>query len=81
MERPAGQEVLPITRPLVAQESGTPVRPRAAENESSHTVQVTIGRVEVRAIFTPSAPQPPRPRPVPTLSLDEYLKQRDGGGA
>lgn len=45
-------------------------------------IQVTIGRVEVRAV-TPPRPAPPpipvaRPR-APTLSLDDYLKQRGEG--
>jgi hypothetical protein len=40
------------------------------------SVQVTIGRVEVRAIF-PEAPPAriPAPRARPTVSLDEYLKR------
>jgi hypothetical protein len=43
------------------------------------TVQVTIGRVEVRAI-TPAA-QPPRmvtPKSPPLSSLEEYLRERNG---
>jgi hypothetical protein len=43
------------------------------------TIQVHIGRIEVRA--TPPLPQPaakPRPQPA-TTSLDEYLRQRNGG--
>jgi hypothetical protein len=48
---------------------------------STTTIRVTIGRVEVRAI-TPPAPASQRTAPkrtVPALSLDEYLKQRNGG--
>ncbi len=48
---------------------------------SAPTIRVTIGRIEVRAIQPPassSAPRPARTRR-PTLSLSEYLKQRDGG--
>jgi hypothetical protein len=44
------------------------------------TVRVSIGRIEVRAVF-PEQPQrerAPLPRS-PALSLSEYLKQRDGG--
>jgi hypothetical protein len=44
------------------------------------TVRVTIGRVEVRALFpAPEAPQPTPPPPDPRLTLDEYLKQRREG--
>lgn len=48
--------------------------------EPPQTISVTIGRVDVRAVF----PQPPAPRvsgtPKPAaMSLDEYLKQRSEG--
>jgi hypothetical protein len=45
------------------------------------TVQVKIGRIEVRRL-NPSSPSTPRSRPQPTgptLSLNDYLKQRNGG--
>jgi hypothetical protein len=43
------------------------------------TIHVTIGRVEVRATG-PTAPAP-KPRSAPqTMSLDEYLRKRSGGG-
>ena len=46
---------------------------------STQTIQVTIGRIEVRASAT-SQSQVQRPRPsVPSLSLDEYLRQRNEG--
>jgi hypothetical protein len=42
------------------------------------TVNVTIGRIEVRAI-THAQPQS-KPKPAPkTMSLDDYLRQRSGG--
>ena len=44
------------------------------------TIQVTIGRVEVRAVTPPAPPaKPPRPAPAPSLALDDYLKQRREG--
>lgn len=48
--------------------------------EAPETVVVTIGRVDVRAIFAPpqAVPRPTRTQPQP-LSLDEYLKQRSEG--
>lgn len=46
----------------------------------SSTIRVTIGRVEVRAIMPPSPPTRTKPtRPGPTLSLEDYLKQRNKG--
>jgi hypothetical protein len=54
--------------------------PRAAAGASqTPRVQVSIGRVEVRAIFTPPPDTAtPRSRPGPPMSLDDYLKRRDG---
>lgn len=44
------------------------------------TIQVSIGRIEVRAT-RPPAPALPRERTNPSvMSLDEYLRQRSGGG-
>lgn len=51
---------------------------RGAAPESP-TIRVAIGRIEVRAV-TPPAARPPTPaRTGPSLSLDDYLKQRNGG--
>jgi hypothetical protein len=57
-------------------------QPTEMEPSSESTIKVTIGRVEVRAIM-PSEPvataSHARTRS-PTLSLDDYLKQRSGDG-
>ena len=52
-----------------------------AKPEGTPTIQVTIGRVEVRAITPPATPAPrTRPaRPGPALSLDDYLRERNRG--
>lgn len=57
-----------------------------SENESlrqeqSPTIRVTIGRVDVRAVFPPepAKQQIPARRPSPGLSLEEYLRSRNGG--
>jgi hypothetical protein len=46
------------------------------------TIEITIGRVEVRATVSPPAPVA-RPQPVaeaaPRLSLEEYLRIQNGG--
>ncbi|HOO54308.1 MAG TPA: hypothetical protein PLM24_00050 [Methanothrix sp.] len=66
-----------VTR-FVAPKDSTKTQP----TETNPTIQVKIGRVEVRAA-APTGPTPPpsrgAPQPAPKLSLDEYLKQRDGG--
>jgi hypothetical protein len=53
-----------------------------AEIASPDIVQVTIGRVEVRASLSSPAP-PPRSvvREPAALTLDQYLRQRKGAGA
>jgi hypothetical protein len=75
-ERSPAQGVLAVPRttrpspPLVA----------SAAAEAPLTIEVTIGRVEVRAVH-PAAP-PGRELPArrePSLSLDAYLKQRNRG--
>ena len=45
------------------------------------SIRVTIGRIEVRAIMPAKEPtaRPPTRRPGPKLSLDDYLKQQNGG--
>ena len=54
----------------------------AAPEPPAPTIRVAIGRIEVRAITPPPTPPAQRTtpaRPSPALSLDEYLKQRNGG--
>ncbi|TAL02277.1 MAG: hypothetical protein EPO07_07535 [Verrucomicrobia bacterium] len=46
------------------------------------TVQVTIGRLEIRAVTPPAAGPGERPlQPAPRLSLDDYLRRSRNGGA
>jgi hypothetical protein len=62
---------------IVVQASRAPI----AAPESARTIQVTIGRVDVRAMAPPEVLPHKRPRPQmpkPSLSLDEYLKSRGG---
>ena len=51
-----------------------------AAREPAPTVKITIGRVDVRAVI-PAAPatRPAPARPGPSLSLEDYLQQREGG--
>lgn len=53
--------------------AGAPARPPAET-----VVQVTIGRIEVRAVPAPARPDLPARVP-PPMSLDEYLRRRHGG--
>jgi len=43
------------------------------------SIHVTIGRVEVRAVMPSVAAPKPAPPSGPKLSLEDYLKQRNGG--
>ncbi len=54
----------------------------SAPEPPAPTIRVAIGRIEVRAITPPPAPPARREttaRSGPPLSLDDYLKQRNGG--
>ena len=51
----------------------------AVRSEPVPTINVTIGRIEVRAVHQPAPARPPVAEPrAPLLSLDDYLKQREG---
>ncbi|MEH1828425.1 MAG: hypothetical protein V7L22_24330 [Nostoc sp.] len=54
-------------------------KPQALTDPATPTIHVTIGRVDVRAMTPPSAPRSPAKPPQPQLSLDAYLRSRQGG--
>jgi hypothetical protein len=56
------------------------VREPARISEAQTPINVTIGRVDVRAVFTPAPPPARVTKDVSsrTASLDEYLKKRSG---
>jgi hypothetical protein len=62
-----------------AQGQGRPAESLSRSTVQGSTIRVTIGRIEVRAVMQ----QPPIPEraatPIPGLSLDDYLRSRDGG--
>jgi hypothetical protein len=59
--------------------SGQGPLPSDNDSPSADAIHVTIGRVEVRAIYPPAQPAPSRPPPTPKMSLDDYLRSRNGG--
>jgi hypothetical protein len=52
-----------------------------ADSSPALTIHVTIGRVEVRAIMPPAQVTQPPARPAPKMSLDDYLRSRNGSAA
>jgi len=50
-------------------------------NDASPPIQVTIGRLEIRAVTPPTPAPAERPAAAPRLSLDDYLRGRNGGSS
>jgi hypothetical protein len=81
----AAIQIRPSITPLsVSGQTGEAMNVEPATNEtakeSAPVVRISIGRVEVRAVLpTAPAPRPAPARPRPGLSLDDYLKEREGG--
>jgi hypothetical protein len=67
----------PFPRPLVSMPRRS-ARSKPNAPPSPPTIQVTIGRVEVRATRPPAAIKPLPPRATPQLSLEDYLRSRSG---
>jgi hypothetical protein len=70
----------PAARTTVARTAFQPGMPAAVQTAAaSPTVQITIGRIEVRAINEPArGAQRVSPAAAPRLSLDDYLRTRGG---
>jgi hypothetical protein len=58
-----------------------PQFPPAAKPASAPTINVTIGRVEIRATSPVPPPQRARPKSANVLSLEDYLRQRASGAS
>lgn len=77
---------VPFTTPIVPRIEPAPIvkpqrfelPPPPPQVEPTETINVTIGRVDVRAIFSAQAPKAPA-RSTTVNSLDDYLKQRSEG--
>jgi len=69
----------PAPQPLVKAQRREEITAVPDSPAEPHTVRVTIGRVEVKAVLpaTPARNAPPLPKR--ELSLDDYLKQRKAG--
>lgn len=84
-EAPARVNVLALVRPARPDgqftadrvESERQVRP--ADTAPEPTINVTIGRIEVRAVFPTPLPARPAPAAGPQLTIEEYAKQRREG--
>jgi len=50
-----------------------------AFSRTEPTIRVTIGRIEVRAVSPPAPPPRQTKQPAPKMSLDDYLRSRNGG--
>lgn len=57
-----------------------PLETRAESSQTPPTIEVTIGRIEVRAVTPPAPPPSSRQRQAPPkMSLDDYLRAQSGG--
>jgi len=72
--RRLGAWVEPVTWPVAPDPAGD--TEAGVEDEPAPAVQVTIGRVEVRASVPAPAVSPARPGPSPAMTLDDYLRRR-----
>lgn len=80
-ERPAPRQVRPLYTVLPRLPSPRPLdlMPPERNPPPAPIINVTIGRVEVRATRPAQARSPAAPASTPIMSLDEYLRQRAGG--
>lgn len=76
-----GQLQMPDWLNALGQEYGQKAPHSRTQVEKETVVNVTIGRIEVRAVH-PQPPSKPRSRrqPVGVMTLEEYLKRRECGG-
>ncbi|MUL34939.1 hypothetical protein [Gloeocapsopsis dulcis] len=91
--KPPEQSLIESTKPLVALEKiivqpqvmpyvepVVPVEPTATPAPTP-TIQVTIGRIEIRAMPPAASSSQKQRNAPPVMSLDEYLRQRNQGGS
>jgi hypothetical protein len=73
--RPARHDTIPVQSRRAAREIPSPQAPA----DTGPTIQVTIGRVEVRAMSSPAA-QPVRHPASPVMTLEDYLRRKTERG-
>jgi len=75
--RPRLSEADRAALPTVAPARGEPFPDFSPDEPGETVVQVTIGRIDVRARAPSTSPALPAPRPSPRLGLADYLKGRE----
>lgn len=77
------REAEPIFPPGPGSRAGIDPRPGppGMEQRAEPPLTITIGRIEVTSVSEPAAPPPSRISPPvnPAMSLDDYMKARNGG--
>jgi hypothetical protein len=66
----------PVIQPPIAALPKPPFSPPVVKPSTPPTIQVSIGRIDVRAIATPTPPRRTSTPSQPKLSLEEYLRSR-----
>ncbi len=71
----------PVIQPQITALPEQPTSPPSTKPTSPPTIQVTIGRIDVRAIAAPTPSRRPSTPSSAKLSLDEYLRSRSSGAS
>lgn len=72
------QERLRPSVTLIAPAIPSVTGPQGPVSQPEPVINVTIGRIEVRATMSPQKPAPKPQNPTPVMGLEEYLRRRSG---
>ena len=78
LNRPGLEPLMVVPRLLERVRREDPILPEPAD--TGPTINISIGRIEVRAITVPTTTAAPKARHEHVLSLEQYLKERVSGG-
>jgi transposase len=78
---PKFKKARPVIQPQITALPEQPTSPPSTKPTSPPTIQVTIGRIDVRAIAAPTPSRRPSTPSPAKLSLDEYLRSRSSGAS